>query len=120
MSGSHLGDESGILRRPPCRAFSSKPGGSSRNEAQTRCRDEALVVILDDAPLPATGFAGDASLDDLFCGAAARRPDAIALCDPPNRASFTDGPARRLTYAQADRAIAALAGLLRRLNLPTD
>ncbi len=77
-------------------------------------------MILDDAPLPATGFAGDASLDDLFCGAAARRPDAIALCDPPNRASFTDGPARRLTYAQADRAIAALAGRLRRMNLPTD
>jgi hypothetical protein len=77
-------------------------------------------VILDDAPLTETGVAGDATLDDLFRGTAARRPDAIALIDPPNRASFTDGRARHLTYAQADRAISALTGRLRQMNLPTD
>ena len=59
-------------------------------------------MIIDDAP--ATGVAGDATLDDPFRGTAARRPDAIALCDPPNRARFTDGPARRLTYAQTARS----------------
>jgi len=54
-----------------------------------------------------------ATLDDLFRRAAAARPDALALIDPPDRPSFTDGPVRRLTYAQADRAISALAARLR-------
>jgi AMP-binding enzyme len=60
------------------------------------------------------------TFDDLFRRAAARRPDAIALVDPPDRASITDGEPRRLTYAQADRAIAAVAERLRRLGLQTD
>ena len=65
-------------------------------------------------PLPAT------TLDDLFRRAAARRPDAIALADPPNRESFTDGAPRRLTYAEADRIISAIASRLRQLGLQTD
>ena len=54
-------------------------------------------MILDDPHgRPAsTGIGGRATLDDLFRRAAARRPDAIALIDPPNRASFTDGQPRR-------------------------
>lgn len=62
----------------------------------------------------------NATLDDLFRGALARRPDAIALADPADRADFTDGAARRLTYAEADRAITALAARLRAFGLPTD
>jgi hypothetical protein len=61
-----------------------------------------------------------ATLDDLFRRALERRPDALALADPPDRFSFTDGPVRRLTYAQADRAISALAARLRSFGLPTD
>ena len=38
----------------------------------------------------------------------------------PNRSSFTDGAPRRLTYAQADRTISAIAARLQRLGLPTD
>jgi non-ribosomal peptide synthetase component E (peptide arylation enzyme) len=65
--------------------------------------------------------AGDrTTLDDLFRRAGVRHPDMVALADPPNRASFTDGPPRKLTYAQTDRAISALAGRLRRLGLQTD
>jgi hypothetical protein len=76
-------------------------------------------VIVDDLPQPAnTGV--DATLDDLFRAAAARRPDAIALVDPPNRSHFTDGAARRLTYGEADRMISAIAGRLRRMNLRAD
>ncbi len=76
-------------------------------------------MILDNPPHPAsTGV--DAALDDLFRAAVARRPDAIALIDPPNRASFTDGVARQLTYAEADRMIAAIAGRLRQMNLHAD
>jgi hypothetical protein len=76
-------------------------------------------VILDDLP-PAASTGIDATLDDLFRATAARRPDAIALLDPPNRASFTDGAARQLTYAQADRMISAIAGRLRQMNLHAD
>src|SRR4051812_19360529 len=61
-----------------------------------------------------------ATLDDLFRRALARRPDAIALADPVDRPTFTDGAVRRLTYRQADRAISALAARLRDFGLPTD
>jgi hypothetical protein len=64
--------------------------------------------------------AGGATLDDLFRRTAARRPDAIALVDPPNRESVADGPRRRLTYSQADHVISAMAGRLRRIGLHTD
>ena len=58
-------------------------------------------------PLPSV-----ATLDQLLTQAAQRRPDEVALSDPPNRASFTDGMPRRLTYAQADRMVSAIAGRL--------
>ena len=61
-----------------------------------------------------------ATLDDLFRRAGVRRHDAVALIDPPNRERFTDGAPRKLTYAQADRAISAIAARLRGLGLPTD
>jgi AMP-binding enzyme len=64
--------------------------------------------------------AGRSTLDDVFRRAAARRPDAIALADPPNRASVAGGDPRRLTFAQADRMITGVAGRLRRLGLQTD
>ncbi len=60
------------------------------------------------------------TLDELFRRAAARRPGAIALADAPNRQAFTDGPPLRLSYAEADRMISAIAGRLRRMGLPTD
>ncbi len=68
----------------------------------------------------ATAPGGRTTLDDVFRRAALRRPNAIALADPPNRASFTAGAPRRLTYAQTDRMISAIAGRLRRLGLQTD
>jgi hypothetical protein len=61
---------------------------------------------------------GGATLDDLFRRTAAARPDAPALIDPPDRASFTDGAPRRLTWAQADRVVSAIANLLGSLALP--
>ncbi|MEP7029760.1 MAG: class I adenylate-forming enzyme family protein [Pseudolabrys sp.] len=60
------------------------------------------------------------TLDELFSRAGVRHADAIALIDPPNRESFTDGAPRRLTFAQADRAISAFAARLRGLGLQTD
>lgn len=59
-----------------------------------------------------------ATLDDLFRRAAAARPDAPALLDPPDREDFTDGAPRRLTWAEADRVVSAIANLLSSLGLP--
>ncbi len=63
---------------------------------------------------------GGATLDELFRRAGVQSSTAVALIDPPNRQTFTDGAPRRLTYAQADRAISALASKLSRLGLPID
>ncbi|MGH6728071.1 MAG: AMP-binding protein [Pseudolabrys sp.] len=60
------------------------------------------------------------TLDDLFRRAGVRRADALALIDPPNAASITGAAPRTMTFAQADRAISALAARLRALGLPTD
>lgn len=77
-------------------------------------------MILGNPNAPHVEAAEQLTLDDLFHDAAARRPDAIALSDPPNRADFTDGGPRTLTYAQAEYAISAIAGRLRRLSLAAD
>jgi hypothetical protein len=63
---------------------------------------------------------GGATLDELFRRAGVQSADTVALIDPPNREAFTDGAPRRLTYAQADRAISALAAKLCRLGLQAD
>ena len=79
------------------------------------------MILSDPHGRPAAARTGaGATLDALFRRAVLRRPDAIALADPPDRARFTDGAPRRLTYAQADRMVSAIAGRLRRLKLATD
>jgi hypothetical protein len=60
------------------------------------------------------------TIDDIFRRLVQRRPEALALADPPNRESFTDGAPRRLTYAEADRMVWAIAGRLRRMELSID
>jgi hypothetical protein len=76
-------------------------------------------VILDSLPQAANPTV-DSTFDDLFRAAAARRPQAIALADPPDRSRFADGAPRRLTYAEADRMISAIALRLRRTGLQPD
>jgi len=71
-----------------------------------------MALILDDQPRPpAEGIAGHATLDDLFRRAAARRPDALALADPPNRASFTDAEARQLRIPSTITATISMFGV---------
>jgi len=74
-------------------------------------------MILGDASRTA---ATAATLDDLFRRAGVSHPGSLALADPPNRTDFTDDAPRRLTYAQADRAISAIAARLRGLGLHAD
>ena len=50
----------------------------------------------------------------------ARQPDALALVDPLNKQRITGQPPKRLTFAQADRAISALAAHFIEAGLPTN
>jgi hypothetical protein len=61
-----------------------------------------------------------ATLDDLFRRAGVRHADALALADPPDCERLTGRPPRRISYAEADRAISALAAKLRAFGLQTD
>src|SRR3954468_18410933 len=118
-NGSRAGPLSSGRRPRRCTAISRRRGGASgrRNEADVILEDTLGDSGKRDAnDLPAV----NATLDDLFRRAAAARPDALALIDPSDRPSFTDGAPRRLTYAQADRVISALAARLRGFGLPTD
>jgi len=58
------------------------------------------------------------TLDTLFQRILSRRPEAIALADPLNKQRITGQPPKRLTYAQADRAISALAAHFVESGLP--
>ena len=60
------------------------------------------------------------TLDGLFRRLLARQPDALALADPPDKPRVTGQPPRRLTFAQADRAIAALAAHFVEAGLPAN
>jgi acyl-CoA synthetase (AMP-forming)/AMP-acid ligase II len=80
-------------------------------------------MILGDPALSSADSAptwGRVTLGELFHHAARRRPHALALADPANRADFTDGKPRRLNYAEVDRVVAAIAARLRGMGLPTD
>jgi hypothetical protein len=67
-----------------------------------------------------TATAGGPTLDDLFARALARDPDATALADARNHGDASGRPAQRLTFAQADRIVSAIAARLQGLGLKTD
>lgn len=58
------------------------------------------------------------TLDGLFGRILARRPDALALLDPLDKQRVTSQPPKRLTYAEADRAISALSAHFIEAGLP--
>jgi AMP-binding enzyme len=58
------------------------------------------------------------SLDDLFRRSVARKPDADALADPLDKERVSGQAPRRLTYAQADRAVTNLAAHFVEAGLP--
>jgi acyl-CoA synthetase (AMP-forming)/AMP-acid ligase II len=60
------------------------------------------------------------TLDGLFRRILARQPDALALLDPHDKQRITGQPPKRLTYAQADRAISALSAHFIEAGLPTN
>ena len=60
------------------------------------------------------------TLDGLFRRILARQPDAPALCDPLNKQRITGLAPRRMTFAQADRAISALSAHFIEAGLPAN
>jgi hypothetical protein len=64
--------------------------------------------------------AGRVTLDQLVQHHAQRRGEAPALMDAPDRPLWTEGRPRRLSWAQLDAAIAAVAGRLTELGLAND
>ena len=60
------------------------------------------------------------TLDTLFKRTLARQPDALALVDPLNKQRITGQTRKRLTYAQADRAITAIAAHFIESGLPAN
>ncbi len=66
------------------------------------------------------GIWGQATLDALFRKNVRTHRDQIALSDPPSRQEFTCGPARRLTYGQADEIIDDLTAMFRVLGVERD
>jgi AMP-binding enzyme len=60
------------------------------------------------------------TLDGLFRRILARKPDAPALLDPLNKPRISGQPPRRLTFAQADRAISALSAHFIEAGLPNN
>src|SRR5215470_8274519 len=77
-------------------------------------------MILGSPPSSSPSSGAGVTLDHLFRYAALQRPDGIALIDPSNRAAFTSGAPRTLTYREADRAVTAIAARLRSLGLAAD
>src|SRR3954454_11930961 len=60
------------------------------------------------------------TLDVLFQRILARQPGGLALLDPLNKQRVTGQPPKRLTFAQADRAISALAAHSIEAGLPAN
>ncbi|MCP1758073.1 AMP-binding protein [Bradyrhizobium elkanii] len=60
------------------------------------------------------------TLDTLFKRTLARQPEALALVDPLNKQRITGQTRKRLTYAQADRAISAIAAHFVQSGLPAN
>jgi hypothetical protein len=63
-------------------------------------------------------LAAGVTLDGLFRANAAARPNAVAIVDPANRTNFTDGAAKRLTYAEMDASVTRLAETLHSFAMP--
>ena len=60
------------------------------------------------------------TLDGLFRRILARQPDALALIDPLNKPRITGQTPKRLTFAEADAAISALAAHFVEAGLPAN
>ena len=66
------------------------------------------------------GYWGEESLESLFRRTVAIHPGRIALVDPPDRSSFTEGVPRRLTYSHLFTAVRDVSARLLAAGLKKD
>jgi acyl-CoA synthetase (AMP-forming)/AMP-acid ligase II len=73
-----------------------------------------LILVTQDKinDYTARGWWGTQTLDDVFRGNLALYGSRAAVADPPNRASFTDGVPRSLSYSQLDEEVMRLCSVL--------
>jgi acyl-CoA synthetase (AMP-forming)/AMP-acid ligase II len=86
------------------------PAAATEVVSNKRIAPEPIAVIQTNNVSP--------TLDGLFQRILARQPDAVALLDPINKAAITGQAPRRMTFAQADRAISAIAAHFVEAGLP--
>ncbi|GGE45849.1 hypothetical protein GCM10007276_23860 [Agaricicola taiwanensis] len=67
-----------------------------------------------------TAFAGRATIDQILRRLAATKGDQLALADAPDRSVFTDGPPRRLTWAELNAETEKFARCLAGFGLQGD
>ncbi len=102
-------------------------GGRKRiSETDTRATEKRrrISMILCDQSIISDytekGVWGQATLDILFRKNVRTHGDQIALVDPPDRENFTNSPARRLTYSEADEIIDDLVDMFHNLKIVRD
>src|ERR1700735_1573323 len=91
--------------------------GVSPGNLVATTRPSTQMILQSDVVIQTTATP---TLDGLFRRILARQPDAPALLDPSNKARITGQPPKRLTFAEADRAISALAAHFIEAGLPTN
>jgi len=89
--------------------------------AGAKYKDTVSYSVSDQAQAASTATApptGALTLDELFRRSVERQPDAIALIDPPNKKRITGSEPLQLTFAEADKAISAIATQFTSSGLP--
>lgn len=66
------------------------------------------------------GWWGEETLFDLFQANVSATPDALAVADPPNRAQFTDGAVKRLSYCELHDYVARIVDLFSDRDIAKD
>src|SRR5258707_5408006 len=98
-------------------AGSHRVDGVSPGNLVAKARPSTKVIPRSD---PVIQNNASPTIDGLFRRILARKPDALALLDPLNKQRVTGQPPKRLTFAQADRAISALSAHFIEAGLPNN
>src|SRR3984885_3504326 len=91
--------------------------GVSPGDMVAKTRPSTQMILQSDAVIHTNV---SPTLDGLFRRILARQPDALALLDPLNKPRVTGQPVKRLTFAEADRAISALSAHFIEAGLPAN
>src|SRR6202021_1865297 len=91
--------------------------GVSPGDMVAKTRPSTQMILQSDAVIHTNV---SPTLDGLFRRILVRKPDALALLDPLDKQRVTGQPPKRLTFAEADRAISALSAHFIEAGLPNN